>query len=103
MIVEKAYEILYLVVLGVLAVYMLFSMLRAIKGPHTADRLMGVNIIGTLATAMIGILALLLKQDWLLDVSLLYSLLSFLAVAVLANIYISVHLKRRNRRKKDNG
>lgn len=81
---ENAYRILYLVILFALGAGILLSLIRAIRGPRTADRVMGINMIGTQTLLAIAVLALYLKESWLLDVSLLYGMISFLAVAVLA-------------------
>ncbi len=81
---EDAYRILYLTVLFALGVGILLSLIRAIRGPRMADRVMGINMIGTMTLLTIAVLALYLKENWLLDVSLLYGMISFLAVAVLA-------------------
>lgn len=85
---EKAYQILYLVILFVLGGGILLSLVRAIKGPRVADRLMGINMIGTQTLLAIAVIALYFKEKWLLDVSLLYGMISFLAVAVLALLRI---------------
>ena len=81
---ENAYQILYLTILFALGIGILFSLIRAIRGPRMADRVMGINMIGTMTLLTIAVLALYLKESWLLDVSLLYGMISFLAVAVLA-------------------
>ncbi|MBR0082263.1 MAG: sodium:proton antiporter [Clostridia bacterium] len=81
---EQAYTVLFLILLFGLGLGILFALIRAIRGPRTADRIMGVNMIGTLSLLAITVLALFLKESWLLDVSLIYGLISFLAVAVLA-------------------
>lgn len=81
---EQAYTVLFLILLFGLGLGILFALIRAIRGPRTADRIMGVNMIGTLSLLAIAVLALFLKESWLLDVSLIYGLISFLAVAVLA-------------------
>lgn len=81
---ENAYQILYLAILFALAIGILLSLIRAIRGPRMADRVMGINMIGTMTLLTIAVLALYLKESWLLDVSLLYGMISFLAVAVLA-------------------
>ena len=44
--------------------------------------------------AVICILAAMLHENWLLDVSLVYGMLSFLAVVVLARAYIAGRGKR---------
>ncbi len=81
---ENAYRILYLCILFGLGIGVLFSLIRAIRGPRVADRVMGINMIGTLSLLAIAVIALYGKESWLLDVSLIYGMISFLAVAVLA-------------------
>ena len=83
------YEILYACALSLLAVGLFFALLRAIRGPRVADRIMGINMIGTLVSASIAILSLWLEQSWLLDVCILYGMISFLAVVVLAKVCIA--------------
>ena len=63
--------------------------IRAIRGPRIADRIMGVNLIGTISLACIAILAVYLKQSWLVDVSLIYAMLSFLTVVVLCQVHLA--------------
>ena len=81
---EKSFQMLYLVILFVLGTGILFSLIRAIRGPRMADRIMGINMLGSQTLLAIAVLALYLKESWLLDVSLIYGMISFLAVAVLA-------------------
>lgn len=87
------YHLLYVAALILLAVGIFFALLRAIKGPRISDRIMGVNMSGTMAIACLAILAVDLKQSWLLDVSLIYGMISFLAVVVLAQIHMAGHGK----------
>lgn len=75
-------------ILTVLVTGILFGLIRAIIGPRRADRIMGINMIGTLSTASIALLSVILEENWLLDVSLVYCLISFLAVMVLGKIHI---------------
>lgn len=93
--IERAYDILFTVMLVFFAVCTVFSLVRAVRGPRIADRIMAVNMTGTLAIMMLAILAVKLKESFLLDVSLIYGMISFVAVVVLSSIYITVHLKRR--------
>lgn len=88
---ERYYTWLLSGTLIVLAVGLLFALIRAIRGPRIADRILGVNMIGSLSSGSIAVLAVLLRQNWLLDVSLIYCMISCLAVVVLAKIRISAH------------
>lgn len=88
---EKWFDFLLVGVLLCLTVGLFFSLLRAIRGPRMADRILGINMTGSLTTAAIAVLAVYLKQSWLLDVCLIYCMISFLAVVVLAKINIASH------------
>ena len=96
---DEAYRILFIVILFCLGVGILFALIRAIKGPRTADRIMGVNMIGTMSLLAIAVIALLFSESWLLDVSLIYGLISFLAVIALVKTHIAGHKKE----KEENG
>lgn len=85
------FDCLLIGTLFLLTVGLFFSLLRAIRGPRMADRILGINMTGSLTTAAIAVLAVYLEQSWLLDVCLIYCLISFLAVVVLAKISIASH------------
>lgn len=93
----KAYHILEIGALVLLSIGMFLALIRAIRGPRIADRIIGANMAGTLTIMAIAILSHLLGQDWLLDVCLIYCMISFLAVVVLSKVYITVHLERKKR------
>ena len=83
------YHILLILVLGGLLLAMVFGLIRAIRGPRRADRILGVNMSTSISVAAIAILAVYLKESWLLDVCLVYCLISFLAVVILTKVHIS--------------
>lgn len=87
------YQRLFVGAMIALGIGIFFALLRAIRGPRIADRIMGINMIGTMSTACICILSVLLRQSWLLDVGLIYCMISFLAVVVLVKNYIASHGK----------
>ena len=91
----EAYNLLFTVVLAVLGVLLFLCLLRAILGPRIADRVVGINMIGTIIIMMIVILSLMLGEGYLVDIAIIYAMLSFLAVVVLAKIYIGVYLARK--------
>ena len=91
----EAYNLLFTIALAVLGVLLFLCLLRAILGPRIADRVVGINMIGTIIILMIAILALLLGEGYLVDIAIIYAMLSFLAVVVLAKIYIGVYLARK--------
>ena len=85
----SAFDYLYFIALMALALGLLFALLRAIRGPRIADRIMGINMIGSMVSVTLAILSVWLRQSWLLDVCILYALISFLAVVVLAKVCIA--------------
>ena len=75
---------------------MLFAcLIRAIKGPRVADRLMAVNMMGTMVMVIISVLALMLNEGYLVDVCLIYAMISFLAVVMLSKVYIGIYEEKR--------
>ena len=87
----RGFDSFLIAVLFFLSLGLFFSLIRAMRGPRIADRVLGIDMAGSLTTAMIAVLALLLEQSWLLDVCLIYCMISFLAVVVLAKISIASH------------
>ena len=76
----------------VLAALCLATLVRAVLGPRFTDRIIAVNVINTLVVAEIVLLSVLLRENFLVDVALVYALLSFLAVVIVARLVL---LKRR--------
>ena len=95
---SEAYRAVFVTVLIILAVLVILTFIRVVKGPRLADRVVGVNVIGTLTIMMICILSVMLSEGYLLDVALIYAMISFLAVVVLTKIYLGVYLERTERR-----
>lgn len=83
------YDWLFAGALLLISAGLFFALLRTICGPRLADRIMGVNMIGTMVSASLAILSVWLRQSWLLDVCILYALISFLSVVVLAKVCIA--------------
>lgn len=83
----------------ILAITILIFMIRAVIGPRVGDRVVCINMIGTLVMVIIGILAVKWKQGYMADICLIYAMISFLAVVVLCKVYIGVYLQHKNDRK----
>lgn len=85
-----AYQVLYEVTLCVIGVLLLLCLVRAIRGPRIADRVIAVNMMGTLVVIAICTLAFLLGEGYLVDIAMIYTMLSFLAVVLLTRIAMGV-------------
>ncbi|MCD8082756.1 MAG: monovalent cation/H+ antiporter complex subunit F [Clostridiales bacterium] len=94
---EQAYQILFTVALIFLALMLVLCLIRAIIGPRVADRIVAVNMMGTMVMVIIAILTLMLKEGYLADICLIYAMISFLAVVLLTKIYTGVYLERKSR------
>lgn len=88
---EALYHPLFITLLILLSIMLLICLIRAVKGPRVADRLVAVNMMGTMVMVMISILALLLKEGYLEDICLIYAMISFLAVVVISKVYIGIY------------
>ena len=88
---SAAYETLFTITLSKLGELLFPCLLRAIRGPRIADRVVGINMIGTIIIMMIAILSLMLEEGYLVDIAIIYAMLSFLAVVVLVKIYIGIY------------
>lgn len=94
---------LFYAILCVLAIMLILCLIRAIIGPRIADRLVAVNMMGTMVIVMISILAVLMDEGGLVDISLIYAMISFLAVVVLTRVYTGVYMERKDRKEKAKG
>ena len=88
---DAAFKSFFLVCIIVLAVLTIFCLVRTIKGPRLVDRIVGTNMIGTMTIAVIALLAAYLNESSILDICLIYAIMSFVAVIVLTKIYIGIY------------
>lgn len=100
---EQAYHILFVAALIFLAVMVVLCLVRAIIGPRIADRIVAINMMGTMVMVMIGILALMLEEGYLADICIIYAMISFLAVIVLTKVYMGVYQQKKIEEAKKDG
>lgn len=97
----EMYHALYIALLALFSLLLLVCLVRAVKGPLVADRLMAVNMMGTMVMVMISVLALLLEEGYLVDICLIYAMISFLSVVVLSKVYIGIYEERAQKKTKE--
>lgn len=100
---SQAYDVLFTAALIFLAVMTILCLIRAIIGPRIADRIVAVNMMGTMVMVIIAILALMLEEGYLADICLIYAMISFLAVIVLTKVYMGVYRRKKMGEEKENG
>lgn len=98
--IESLYHTEFIVVLVLMALFLFACLIRAVKGPLVADRVVAVNMMGTMVMVMIAVFALLLEEGYLVDICLIYAMISFLAVIVLTKVYMGVYLAKKQSGKK---
>ena len=94
-------NIVYMGALIVLAVMLMLCLLRAVLGPRVADRIVAVNMMGTIVMVMIAILAVKMEEGYLVDICLIYAMVSFLSVIVITKVYMGVYRERKRIRTKE--
>ena len=62
--------------------------IRSIVGPRSTDRIMSVNMLGTMTICSIAVLSVLLDEGYLADVALIYAMISFVAVLMMASMFV---------------
>lgn len=63
---------------------MLLAMVRLIKGPTSADRVVALDAINTLVVAAMIVLGVVFHQFIFIDVAIIYALLSFVGTLYIA-------------------
>ena len=99
----QQYSGLFYGILSVLALMLVLCLIRAVIGPRIADRLIAVNMMGTMVMVIIALLAVVKGQGYLMDICLIYAMISFLAVVVLTRIYTGVYREAKEHEKKKGG
>ena len=100
---EQAYHVFFTAALIFLAVMVVLCLIRAIIGPRIADRIVSVNMIGTMVMVIISIMALIMEEGYLVDICLIYAMISFLSVVVLTKVYTGVYMEAKDEKKKEKG
>lgn len=85
---ENLYRILFQGALIWFTLLILIMLLRAVIGPRITDRILSINMIGTMVISSVCILSFILDESYLLDVALIYAMISFVAVLILNSTYI---------------
>lgn len=98
--ISHAYQTLYIAAILVLTILIICVLIRAIIGPKIADRIMAINMIGTMSIMIISILAVKMNEKYLEDISVIYAMISFLAVVILTKVYMGVHKENLEQKKK---
>lgn len=94
--IDKLYDYLFIGLIIVLAVLIVLAIIKSIVGPRIADRVVAVNMISTMIVMLLCTLTVYYKNEgYLADVSIIYVLISFVSIVVLANVFINVNMRKK--------
>ena len=85
-----------------LSILIFFCMIRAIKGPRFTDRVVAGNMISTMIIVILSILSVYKNEPYLIDVAIVYAMLSFIMVVVLCRLVI-VRRRVHEKEEQENG
>ena len=94
--IQQVYAAVMSVAVVVLAVLIVISIVRSILGPGISDRIIAVNMIGTMVIMITAILSVMLNENYLADICLIYAMISFLGVVLFCKVYTGVYLQRKH-------
>lgn len=92
---EGAYNIVFTAAIIILALMMVLCLIRAVIGPRIADRIVTVNMMGTMVMVILSILSLMKMEGYLVDICLIYAMVSFLAVIIITKVYMGVYAEKK--------
>jgi multicomponent Na+:H+ antiporter subunit F len=72
------------VVLNILVVALFLAFIRLVRGPSLPDRVVALELCGTVVVGMIAVQAIMTEQSVLLDVAIGLALVSFLGTVAFA-------------------
>lgn len=81
-----SFEVFMYVAIGILSALILFGLLYMVLGKRYTDKIVATNIIGSIGINVIVLLSILLEADYILDIAIVFAILSFLEVIVLCRI-----------------
>ena len=77
-------EMIIYVAVGVMTLAMLLAMVRFVKGPSVVDRVVAFDSLTISSLVIISVIAMLSNRMIYFDVAIVYGLLSFIGVIVVA-------------------
>jgi multicomponent Na+:H+ antiporter subunit F len=73
---------------------MVLAVYRAIKGPTVYDRILAVNVFGTLTVVLISVHGFLAGRPEFLDLALVYALINFIGTIAVSKYVEYSHMGR---------
>ena len=72
------------IILGIIVLALLISFVRFVKGPTASDRVVALDTMTTIFVSVLVLLGYIFQRFIYIDVSLVYAVLGFIGVIVIA-------------------
>ena len=89
--IDAAYRVLLWSSVIFLALLLGACLVFAVRGPRFTDRVVAINLICAKGIIMLSVFSYIFSDSGLLDIAVVYSMISFLVVVVLSKCYSSLH------------
>ena len=94
--VDVLYNYMYIGLCIILGILIIFAIIKSIIGPKVADRIVAVNMISTIVVMILCVLTVQYESEgYLSDIPILYVMISFVSIIVLANVFINVNMRKK--------
>lgn len=77
-------NIIMIIVFSFIGLALILGLIRFIKGPTTADRAVALDTMSIIATSALALMAFVFQRYIYVDVALVYAVLGFIGVIVIA-------------------
>ena len=77
-------ETILQIAFGIMLLAVIFAVIRFVLGPRTSDRIIAFDVMTITSLSLIGMLAYFAGRVIYLDIAIVYGLLSFLGVIIIA-------------------
>jgi len=77
-------NLIYIIVFTLMAIGLVLSMIRFVKGPRSGDRALALDLFSIIITAAMVLLAHVFERYIYIDVALIYAVLGFVGIIVIA-------------------
>ncbi len=77
-------NVFFIIVFSLMMLGLILGLVRFFKGPTSADRVVALDTMSIIATSAFALLALVFDRYIYMDISLIYAVLGFIGVIVIA-------------------
>jgi len=75
--------------LFIIALAILLSFIRFIKGPHLTDRVIAFDTMGIIAVSFLVLLSISIKSSLYLDIAFVFALIGFIGTIIFARFNVA--------------